>query len=45
MTRNWIENYSSETIKITDGLKGRGKNWKWTAEMNNLSIKLKEIFS
>ena len=21
------------------------KNWKWTAEMNNLSIKLHEIFS
>jgi hypothetical protein len=30
---NFIKDYARKTEKLSDGLKGKGKNWKWTSEM------------
>ena len=29
----FIKDYAVKTLKLSDGLKGKGKNWIWTEEM------------
>jgi len=36
---NFIKNYAMKTEKLTDGLRGRGKNWKWTMEEEFIAMK------
>ena len=33
--RNFIKNYAGKTLKLTDALKGKNKEFKWTEEMNS----------
>jgi len=32
---NFIKDYAKKITNLTDGLKGKGKNWKWTSEMED----------
>jgi hypothetical protein len=39
---NFIKDYARKTEKLSDGLKGKGKNWKWTSEMVKEFEEIKE---
>jgi hypothetical protein len=41
--RNHIDNYAKRTLALTDSLKGRGSNWKWTEEMEKEYISLRDV--
>ena len=40
--RDFIKDYAAKIIKFTDSLQGKGKDWKWTEEMNLKFINLKK---
>ena len=39
---NFIERYAMKTVNLTEGLKGKGKKWKWTGDMEKEFKELKE---
>ncbi|KAF9758304.1 Retrovirus-related Pol polyprotein from transposon [Nosema granulosis] len=41
--RNFIKNYSTHTINLTDSLRGKGDRWNWTSEIDKEFGKLKDI--
>lgn len=41
--RDFIKNYAGLTINLTDSLKGKNNNWKWTKEMNAEFDNLKKV--
>ena len=43
--RDFIKDYAAKIIKFTDSLQGKGKDWKWTEEMNLKFINLKKTLS